>query len=76
MVALPQPVWAKGSGLCLLPPLSALLGDVNGSLGPEQKPDHGSMGGTNELSLGNGSQKERAVWGSIVAHLGPEREGT
>lgn len=27
------------------PLLSALLGDMNGRLGPEQKADHGSIGG-------------------------------
>jgi len=47
---------------------------MNGRLGPEQKADHGSMGGTNELSLGNGSPKEKEVWGRIEAHLGPEWE--
>lgn len=34
----------------------------------------GLLGGTNELSLGNGSQKGREVWGSIEVHLRPEWE--
>lgn len=33
----------------------------------------GLLGGTNELSLGNGSRKEREVGGSIEVHLSPER---
>lgn len=57
------------------PLLSALLGDMNRSLGPEQKADHGSIeGGKCELSLGNGNQKEREVWLSIEAHLGAEQD--
>ena len=47
-----------------------------GGWGLNKRQIMGLLGGTNELSWGNGSQKEREVWGSIEAHLGPEREGT
>lgn len=75
MVALPQSVWAEGSGLCLF--LFCLLswGTWMRGWGPNKRQIMGLLGGTNELSLGNGSQKEREVWGSIEAHLQPEREG-
>ena len=46
-----------------------------GGWGPNKRQIMGLLGGTNELSLGNGSQKEREVWGSIEAHLEPEWEG-
>lgn len=42
-----------------LPPLSDQLGDRKRRLVPEQKADRGSIGGTNELSLGGIPQKER-----------------
>lgn len=35
----------KGFRPVSFPLLSALLGDMNGRLGPEQKADHGSIGG-------------------------------
>lgn len=54
------------------PLLSALLGGMNGRLRLEQKADHGSIGGDNELSLGNGSQRKKGGPGSIEAHLWPE----
>lgn len=75
MVALPQSVWAKGSGLCLF--LFCLLswGTWMGVWGPNKRQIMGLFWATNELSLGNGSQKEKEVWVSIVAHLGPEWEG-
>lgn len=80
---MPEFLYGRFTTVCLgkgfrpvsFPSLSALLGDMNGRLGPEQKADHGSIGGTNELSLGNGSQKEREDCGSIEAHLEPEWEG-
>lgn len=46
-----------------------------GGWAPNKRQIMGLLGGTNELSLGNGSQKEREVWGSIEAHLEPEQEG-
>lgn len=42
-----------------LPLLSDQLGDIKRRLVPKQKADHGSIGGTNELSLGGIPQKER-----------------
>lgn len=55
-----------------VPLLSALQGHVNRRLVPEQKAAHGSIGGTNKLSLGSGNQKEREVWGAIETYLEAE----
>lgn len=55
------------------PLLSALLEDMNRR--PEQKAEHGSIAGTNKLSLGSGSPKKSGVWKTTKVYLKAGQEG-
>lgn len=55
------------------PLLSVLLEDMNRR--PEQKAEHGSIAGTNKLSLGSGSPKKSGVWKTTKVYLKVGQEG-